>query len=161
MFFVNSEQELIKTLFFTKNCGFRSTFQDFIPSFRLNFEVFAPQIQYLRTLRAFLHLKNEKWAHFLAVKIYGGFWENMGPWVYFFASIWCFWVGQKGLKIAPNDQISDFGHFKGIFTSENLILNTFSGSINLWRLLGEYGPLGVLLCLYMGLLSGSEGLKIA
>ena len=53
------------------------------------------------------------------------------------------------------------GHFMGISTSKNFVLNTFSGSTNLWRLLGEYGPLGVLLCLYMGRLSGSEGLKIA
>ena len=54
-----------------------------------------------------------------------------------------------------------FGHFKGISTSKNLVLSTFSGSTNLWRLLGEYRPLGVLLCYYIGLLSGSGGLKIA
>ena len=33
-----------------------------------------------------------------------------------------------------------------ISLSKNLVLNTFSGSTNLWRLLGEYGHLGVLLC---------------
>ena len=69
--------------------------------------------------------------------------------------------GSEGLKIAPNDQISDFGHFKGIFTSKNLVSNTFSGITNLWRLLGEYRPLVVLLCYTIGHLSGSKGLKIA
>ena len=39
-----------------------------------------------------------------------------------------------------------FGHFKGISTSKNLVLITFSGSMNLWRLIGEYETLDVLLC---------------
>ena len=37
-----------------------------------------------------------------------------------------------------------FGHFKGISTSKKLVLITFSGSTNLWRLLGEYEALVVL-----------------
>ena len=69
--------------------------------------------------------------------------------------------GSEGLKIAQITKYTTFRHFKCISTSKNLVLNTFSGSTNLWRLLGEYGHLGVLLCWYMGLLSGSEGLKIA
>ena len=39
-----------------------------------------------------------------------------------------------------------FGHFMDISTSKNFVLNTFSGSTNLWRLLGEYELLGVFLC---------------
>ena len=69
------------------------------------------------------------------------------------------WV--RGLIIAQNHQIYDFWALSMHFHFENLVLNTFSGSTNLSRLLGEYGHLGVLLCWYMGLLSGSEGLKIA
>ena len=68
--------------------------------------------------------------------------------------------GSEGLKIAQNDQICDFWNFKSISTSLNLILNTFSGTTNLQRLLGEYESLNALLCQYMGLLSGSEGLKV-
>ena len=32
-----------------------------------------------------------------------------------------------------------FGHFKGIYTSKNLVLNTFSGSTNLWSFLENKG----------------------
>ena len=54
------------------------------------------------------------------------------------------WVrgAQKLLKMT---KYTTFGHFKGIFTSKNFVLNTFSGRTNLWRLLGEYELLGVLL----------------
>ena len=69
--------------------------------------------------------------------------------------------GSEGLKTAQITKYMTFGHFQCIFTSKNLVLNTFSGSTNLWWLLGEYGHLGVLLCSYMGFLSGSEVLKIA
>ena len=57
-----------------------------------------------------------------------------------------------------------FGHFKSIFNTKRLDmidLIIFSGSRNLWRLLGEYEPLDVLLCYYMRLLSGPGRLKIA
>ena len=50
---------------------------------------------------------------------------------------------EKMIKIT---KYTTFGHFKGIFTSKNLVLNTFSGSTNLWRLMGEYEALDVLLC---------------
>ena len=70
-------------------------------------------------------------------------------------------MGQRGSKLLKMTKYTTFGHFKGIFTSKNLVLNTFSVSTNLWRLLGEYRPFGVLLCYYIGLLSGLEGLKIA
>ena len=50
---------------------------------------------------------------------------------------------EKMIKIT---KYMTFGHFKGIYTSKNLVLNTFSGSTNLWSFLGEYGHLGVLLC---------------
>ena len=70
-------------------------------------------------------------------------------------------MGQRGSKLLQITKYPTFWHFKGIFTSKNLVLNAFFGSTNLWRLLGEHRPLGVLLCYYMGLLSGSEGLKIA
>ena len=63
------------------------------------------------------------------------------------------WV--RGPENDQNYQIYDFWTLYGHFHFKNFVLNTFSGSTNLWRLLGEYGPLGVLLCLYMGLLSGS------
>ena len=42
----------------------------------------------------------------------------------------------------------NFGQFKYIFTSKNLVLNTFSGSINLWRLFGEYEHLGASMLVY-------------
>ena len=104
-----------------------------------------PNIRLLDTLWAFPLQKTSFWIHFLVVQIYGGFWENMGPWVYFFAFIWGVWVGQRGSKLLKMTKYTTFGHFKGIFTSKNLVLNTFSGRTNLWRLLGEYELLGVLL----------------
>ena len=67
--------------------------------------------------------------------------------------------GLEGLKLLKMIKYTTFGHFKYISTSKNLVLNTFSGSSILWRLLGEYELLGVLLCWYMGYLSGSEGLQ--
>ena len=58
------------------------------------------------------------------------------------------WV--RGPENDQNYQIykyTTFGHCKGgISTSKNLVLNTFSGSTNLWRLIGEYEALDVLLC---------------
>ena len=99
MFFVNSEQELIKTQFFTKNCDVWSTFQDFIFDFMLNFWGFCPLN-------------------------------------------------------------STFRHLKGISTSHKSKMNTFSGSTNLWRLLGKYEPLHLLLWYYAGVWKCVEGPKI-
>ena len=56
--------------------------------------------------------------------------------------------GPERLKIAQNDQIYDFLALS-IFNTKRLDmidLIIFSGSKNLWRLLGEYEPLDVLLC---------------
>ena len=49
-----------------------------------------------------------------------------------------------------------FGHFKGISTSKNLVKNSFSGSTNLWRPMGEYEALNVLLCQYQDLYRGRK-----
>ena len=56
--------------------------------------------------------------------------------------------GSEGLKMIKITKYTTFGHCKGggISTSKNLVLNTFSGSTNLWRLIGEYEALDVLLC---------------
>ena len=54
--------------------------------------------------------------------------------------------GSGGSKLLKMTKYTTFGHFKGIFTSKNLVLNAFSGSTNLWRLMGEYEALDVLLC---------------
>ena len=57
-------------------------------------------------------------------------------------------MGQRGSKLLKMTKYTTFGHFKCIFTSKNLVLNTFSGSINLWRLLGEYEHLGASMLVY-------------
>ena len=57
------------------------------------------------------------------------------------------WVRGPGEMIKIT-KYTTFGHFKGIFTSKNLVLNIFSGGKNLWRLMGEYEALVVLLCKY-------------
>ena len=92
---------------------------------------------------------------FLVVPIYGDLWENMRPWMYFFASIRVFSVVHRGRKLLKINKYETFQHFH----FKNLVLNTFSSSINLWRHLREYELLDVLLCQCMGLLKGLEGLK--
>ena len=54
--------------------------------------------------------------------------------------------GSQGPKIAQFEKIYDFLALSEHFHFKNLVLNTFSGSKILWRLLGEYEALVVLFC---------------
>ena len=54
--------------------------------------------------------------------------------------------GSEGLKSGQNYQMYDFLAISEHFYFKRLSLNTFSGSTNSWRLLGECEPLDVLIC---------------
>ena len=81
--------------------------------------------------------------------------------MYCFRNIWVFWGSQSGQNNSKITIHTTLGHFNSIYTSQNIALNTFSGSTILWRHSGKYESLNVLLWWYTGLLSDSEGLKIA
>ena len=63
------------------------------------------------------------------LQIYGGFWENMGTWVYVFARIWGFYDGHRGSKLLKMTKYTTFGHFKRIFTSKKLTRHDTSSFI--------------------------------
>ena len=54
----------------------------------------------------------------------------------------------KFFRFCPRS--STFGHFKVISTSRKQEMTTFSGSISLWRVLGDSGLIQVLLWCYRG-----------
>ena len=82
--------------------------------------------------------------NFMVVLVYIGYWRNLGSYMYFFGIIRGYikcMGSENGSKLTHN---MTFGHFSYIFISPKLDMNTFSGSVNLWRLLVESKPLYLL-----------------
>ena len=83
--------------------------------------------------------------HFLVVEIYGGFWEIMSSYKYLIDGIGGDGVRKGSENWSKLTNIMTFLHFSFIFIPPKLDMNTFSGSISLWRLLVDSEPLHVLL----------------
>ena len=69
----------------------------------------------------------------------------MSPCMYFFDTIGGHYSAQGVRKLVKINRYTTFMHFLYISTPHKLEMNTFSGRIKLWKPLGGYEPLYVLL----------------